>query len=827
MKMRGKKMRKIKAMKFILLLAIGLTLSLSAKEIPRNEYIKYLPITYPKIMSQTEANKTFYLYGNKTDPNYQDVDPVDGIDDQRCRVLENIAVRFAPYLVQNTTDAPMDFKYFAEKPHSLPLNTDTWDISQEIPRLNQSYSVNFRSDDSQLLSLIHEFHPDRSMNHSLLDNKRIPGVEFFKVLYFDFPGQDEKSWERKYEMEVLKRKIKKAQSFVKTYVHMFISDESAKSVNTVGYEFVIQYWFFYPHNDGGNNHEGDWEHINVVISPKDRVKNFLTANDIHQILKRPSYLDEGDKQQLVIKRLEYYFHYKVMILEFSQPNVYNPKEQWNQEIKNRQEDRKGKLWIWRKIRSMAYKNAEETEINTHPFVYIGGDCRGYEQILATPGGKNRDSHGNYPFPGVYREVGPANSSEKISARIDIQSYYKKVASEKTEGINQFGRGSVIPLDDPHKIIIVPDWEQVLDLTVSNKEARKNWFWLVLPIRFGYPASSSPLAGIIKHTNTGNLSSLGPAYNEAWNRIGGTSEYEVYNPHRLSKAFPLDLQSDFGNGLGFFNLVIPTLQNLPPFSLLTRSIIMPINGFNSKTPVFYPKDNVPYRYVGISFGMFQQNVPGFLTALAFSPKQINKIQSQINQIDPDSQTSTHNKRFITERMKGMMFQLNFHMGARLISENTLRYSRATMGENIYLKHQNEPFKICSTLDFWEYSGGFRYNLKTGKIQPYVKAGYGWTWFRVKNLSAGGQPLTQTKPSWVRKPSLSTFENLLPNSWHYGFGVEVLPIRTKNGIDIGFKLEYLKNHSSFGLNMELSPWSEATKSKIKMSPGNLTLSITFNY
>jgi opacity protein-like surface antigen len=226
-------------------------------------------------------------------------------------------------------------------------------------------------------------------------------------------------------------------------------------------------------------------------------------------------------------------------------------------------------------------------------------------------------------------------------------------------------------------------------------------------------------------------------------------------------------------------------------------------------------------------MFQQNVPGFLTALAFSPKQINKIQSQINQIDPDSQTSTHNKRFITERMKGMMFQLNFHMGARLISENTLRYSRATMGENIYLKHQNEPFKICSTLDFWEYSGGFRYNLKTGKIQPYVKAGYGWTWFRVKNLSAGGQPLTQTKPSWVRKPSLSTFENLLPNSWHYGFGVEVLPIRTKNGIDIGFKLEYLKNHSSFGLNMELSPWSEATKSKIKMSPGNLTLSITFNY
>ena len=41
----------------------------------------------------------------------------------------------------------------------------------------------------------------------------------------------------------------------------------------------MQYWFFYPWNDGGNNHEGDWEHINVVVSPLHAVHRNLTAEE--------------------------------------------------------------------------------------------------------------------------------------------------------------------------------------------------------------------------------------------------------------------------------------------------------------------------------------------------------------------------------------------------------------------------------------------------------------------------------------------------------------------------------------------------------------------
>ena len=36
-------------------------------------------------------------------------------------------------------------------------------------------------------------------------------------------------------------------------------------------ELVIQYWFFYPFNEWINHHEGDWEHVNVVLAGPSRL----------------------------------------------------------------------------------------------------------------------------------------------------------------------------------------------------------------------------------------------------------------------------------------------------------------------------------------------------------------------------------------------------------------------------------------------------------------------------------------------------------------------------------------------------------------------------
>ena len=86
-------------------------------------------------------------------------------------------------------------------------------------------------------------------------------------------------WQQEYQ-EVLARNAGDSRyTDGMTYVDLFRSDAD---------EIVVQYWFFYPFNDSGNRHEGDWEHINVVLNSEN-----IAAADI--------------------VRVEYYFHEKVEV----------------------------------------------------------------------------------------------------------------------------------------------------------------------------------------------------------------------------------------------------------------------------------------------------------------------------------------------------------------------------------------------------------------------------------------------------------------------------------------------------------------------------------
>jgi len=60
----------------------------------------------------------------------------------------------------------------------------------------------------------------------------------------------------------------------------------------LGYEFLLQFWFFYPYNDGGNDHEGDWERINIAISPMNKVEQMLDEQDVRNILNGIGLYDE-------------------------------------------------------------------------------------------------------------------------------------------------------------------------------------------------------------------------------------------------------------------------------------------------------------------------------------------------------------------------------------------------------------------------------------------------------------------------------------------------------------------------------------------------------
>jgi hypothetical protein len=94
-------------------------------------------------------------------------------------------------------------------------------------------------------------------------------------------------------------------------------------------------------------------------------------------------------------------------------------------------------------------------------------------------------------------------------------------------------------------------------------------------------------------------------------------------------------------------------------------------------------------------------------------------------------------------------------------------------------------LTADLNFWEFVGSLRYNLATQGFQPYVKGGYGLSWYRLENAKLGATVLGNGTSRWVRQPSL--FDNLLPNTWHLGAGVEYIPIRSVGGPDFGVKLD----------------------------------------
>ena len=101
-------------------------------------------------------------------------------------------------------------------------------------------------------------------NYSYIDGDvyvytgRPPGLayaRYYLAFHYEWAGQVNNSagWYNAYADEATNNYYHDT-----IYAHLFKDEQTDK--------YVIQYWFFYPFNDYINNHEGDWEHINVVVT---------------------------------------------------------------------------------------------------------------------------------------------------------------------------------------------------------------------------------------------------------------------------------------------------------------------------------------------------------------------------------------------------------------------------------------------------------------------------------------------------------------------------------------------------------------------------------
>ena len=843
---------------YLTLLAIGLTLAprpATGQGIPKAEYLRYVPLEPPRLTMETPASARLHLFGDPDDPGYRDVAPRDGIDDRRHEVLHALATRFAPFLVQNTFSMPLDFKRFWRSQRTFPLHVDTWELAYgrqlvesqtiDMNSLGQSSCPGDAVDtppqdpdspDCRIVALTEAFdplEPSAPMSRVTavpIDRDRVT------VMYFDMPGHDEATWKEAWVSPSTDRLRKEYQDFVKIYAHPFIHEVLDDRGATAGYEFLMQYWFYYPLNDGGNNHEGDWEHINVVIAPRGDVQWLLDERGVQAVLAGRGLGDDAGEHQLVIQRVEYYLHHKLMVLDYSRPNVYLDREAWEAEVEGVVSEQVTEDWIWKRIRRAAYTSKDETRVNTHPIAYIGGDNKGLDQLIATPGGRNQDSHATYPFTGLYKDIGPSGSAESITQHFDHWKWYADPPASGMPGQRAFTGGAVTLFGRPELVEVVPDWERVLPLVRTYPDARREWAWLVLPARWGYPASPSPIAGLVDYADMGNVGPIGPAYNAGWNRAGTGSGFEIYEPHVLPGLFPARPEDTFGNRLGFLN-VIPLIGNLPPFDFLWRAVALPFRGaLQHQTRMFYPEATVPERFFGVAIGTSYERISNDISTALFhtpeeyrnavpaAPPQMIEVLGDIVALDPGFLTGGSLSETFADPAWGITAQAAFYIGDRFVSSTGFRHATHDVGFRVGVSTRPEPYEFRARLNMWDITGSVRYNLATGSLKPYLKGGYGVNWYRLENMRSDGDPVSDPTGPWIN--------NFWPLTWQYGGGFEFMLLKgfapVPRGFDLGIRADWLWFNGPRGIefpgDLTLSAVRDAPKRVVR---GTLNLSATLSF
>src|SRR5437667_9884726 len=176
------------------------------------------PRETPLPVQSTAGSRQFHLFGDSTFSSYRDEAPRDGIDDARAEWLRALAVRFAPWLVRNSIDFPMDFRRFVEAGDWSTLFLDAVDLSQARPRLVGTETLEFSrladrpcsgvtasaretvdtTTDCRLLQLVQRFAAEPA------PAQRVPrsDLDLRYYMYFDFPGEDPASWNREFEGSV-------------------------------------------------------------------------------------------------------------------------------------------------------------------------------------------------------------------------------------------------------------------------------------------------------------------------------------------------------------------------------------------------------------------------------------------------------------------------------------------------------------------------------------------------------------------------------------------------------------------------------------------------
>ena len=184
------------------------------------------------------------------------------------------------------------------------------------------------------------------------------------------------------------------------------------------------------------------------------------------------------------------------------------------------------------------------------------------------------------------------------------------------------------------------------------------------------------------------------------------------------------------------------------------------------------------------------------------KQMHDISERLDDAIRRGLGDIGEERRFVEDAHTFEIEFDLYLGERLVSQNLLRSASATIGYDLLLSSTNKVFKLRGDLNFHEYSGSLRYNLKTGSFMIFAKGGYGLSWYRLENVSTNGIPLREPNSPWTPVLDWKRPSTYLPNTWHFGGGIEWVPFRNTGSsvVDIGIQAEALIYAHSLGIDFD---------------------------
>jgi hypothetical protein len=294
----------------------------------RGDYIDLIrpDIRPPLVSTASEADS---LWGH-----LEESDRADGIAESRRSTLETLVRRFTPTIVLAGNDyVEVEGRKYRLTSIDARLFADTLRVDkfQAAPYAFHDFlDIPFRElSPESLVQLV-----ETAANYQ-------SSPDAVSTWYFDFPGDNPQEWWDAYG-KIRTGPDSSAWAKPTVYAHPFVNE---------GGTLIIQYWYCYPFNDFIGNHEGDWEHVNVVLTP--------------------------DHES--VAAVEYFFHAKSITL---------PQGEYKPDIED-------------ETHPVAHAGGRVYNILDYPIRLFSGD-------------RNEGSHGHYPYPGEWEGASGLGHPESVT-----------------------------------------------------------------------------------------------------------------------------------------------------------------------------------------------------------------------------------------------------------------------------------------------------------------------------------------------------------------------------------------------------------------------------